>query len=89
MQVFDTNKMKVNISAESVLQGWRDDRGLWRVPIDDKEAVSLSNDELAHAITNVFDLPSVEQTIRYLHACIGFTTKITWLKAIKKGNFVG
>ena len=64
VQVFDANKVKVNISAESVLQGHRDDQGLWRVPIDNKEDVSLNNDELAQASNNVFDLPSVEQTSR-------------------------
>ena len=89
VQVFDANKVKVNITAESVLQGHRDKQGLWRVPIDNKEYVSLNNDELAQAINNVFGLQSVEQTIIYLHACIGFPTKRTWLKAIKKGNFVG
>ena len=67
-QVFDANKVKLNISAEHVLQGYRDNQGLWRVPIDDKEDFSLTSDELAQAINNVFDLPSVEQTIRYLHA---------------------
>ena len=40
-------------------------------------------------MNNVFDLLSVDQTIRYLHACIGFPTKRTWLKPIKKGNLVG
>ena len=47
VQVFDANEVKVNISAESVLQGHRDDQGLWRVSIDNKEDVSLSNDELS------------------------------------------
>ena len=77
VQVFDANKMKVNISADDVLRGWRDDQGLWRAPIDDNEDVSLSHDELAHTINNVFNLPSVEQTIRYLRASIGFPTKRT------------
>ena len=65
-----------------MLRGCRDQQGLWRVPIDDGKDVSLNNKELAHAIHNVFDLSSVEQTIRYLHASIGFPTKRTWLKAI-------
>ena len=89
MQVFDANKVKVNISEDAVLRGWRDHQGLWRVSIDDKEDISLSNDELAQAINTVFDLPPIEQTIRCLRASIGFPTKRTWLKAIKKENFVG
>ena len=57
--------------------------------MDDGEEVSLNNKELDEAMHNVFDLPSTEQTIRYLHASAGFPTKSTWLKAIKKGNFIG
>ena len=89
MQVYDANDVKINISAEAVLQGWRDHQGLWRVPIDDGEDVSLDNKELSKAVHNVFDLPSREHTIRYLHASIGFPIKRTWIKAITKGNFIG
>ena len=38
-------------------------------------------------IFNVYKLPSIEQSIRYLHAAAGFPTKSTWLKAIRCGNF--
>ena len=59
------------------------------MPIDDGEDVCLNNEELSEAVHNVFDLSSTEQTSRYLHASIGFPTKRTWIKAIKKGNFIG
>ena len=77
MQVYAANDVKINISAEAVLRGWRDHHGLWRVPIDDGEDVYLDDEELTEAVHNVFDLPSIEQTIRYLHASIGFPTKRT------------
>ena len=51
VQVFDANKVEVNISAEAVLRGWRDYQGLWRVPIDDGKDVSLNNKELAKPST--------------------------------------
>jgi hypothetical protein len=35
---------------------------------------------------NVYELPSIEPTIRYLHGVAGFPTKTSWLKAIRKGN---
>eukprot|EP00804_Cyclotella_cryptica_P002793 CCRYP_009348-RA/>CCRYP_009348-RA protein AED:0.05 eAED:0.04 QI:0/0/0/1/1/1/3/0/1214 len=38
-------------------------------------------------ILNVYELPSIEQAIRYLHAAAGFPTKSTWLAAIRKGNY--
>ncbi len=36
---------------------------------------------------NVYDLPSIKQTVRYLHAVAGFPVKDTWIKTIKAGNF--
>ena len=34
------------------------------------------------AIHNFYELPSIERTIRYLHASAGFPTKYTWIKSI-------
>ena len=39
-------------------------------------------------IHNVYELPSIERTIRYLHAEEGFPTKSTWIKSIRNGNFL-
>jgi len=38
-------------------------------------------------INNVYELPSIEQTVRYLHAAAGHPTKHTWMKAIARGNY--
>ena len=40
------------------------------------------------AINNVYDLPSIEPTFRYLHAAAGFAKIYTWTKAIKSGNYL-
>ncbi len=37
-------------------------------------------------IHNIYKLPSIEPTIRYLHAAVGFPMEETWLKAIRQGN---
>ena len=37
---------------------------------------------------NVYELPSIEPTIRYLHGVAGFPTIASWLKAIRKGNYL-
>ncbi|KAL7488980.1 hypothetical protein ACHAW6_014747 [Cyclotella cf. meneghiniana] len=34
------------------------------------------------AVNNVYELPSTEKAIQYLHAAAGFQMKATWLKAI-------
>ncbi len=38
-------------------------------------------------INNVYELPSIKQTVRYLHAAAGHPTKNTWMKAIARGNY--
>ena len=37
---------------------------------------------------NVYELPSVEPTIWYLHSAAGFPTKVSLLKAIHRGNYL-
>ncbi len=44
----------------------------------------VHNKEYIH---NVYELPSIEPTIRYLQAAVGFPTKESWLKAIRQGNY--
>eukprot|EP00804_Cyclotella_cryptica_P024317 CCRYP_015305-RA/>CCRYP_015305-RA protein AED:0.21 eAED:0.21 QI:0/0/0/1/1/1/2/0/741 len=46
-----------------------------------------SKEREQHTILNVYELPSIEQTIRYLHAAAGFPTKTTWMAAIRRGNY--
>ena len=36
----------------------------------------------------MYSLPSIPQTITYLHAATGFPVKETWIDAIKAGNFI-
>jgi hypothetical protein len=38
---------------------------------------------------SVYDLPSIEQAIKWMHAVCGYPVKSTWIKAIKAGNFIG
>ena len=37
----------------------------------------------------MYDLPSTEQAIRWMHVVCGFPVKSTWLKAVKAGNYIG
>jgi hypothetical protein len=38
-------------------------------------------------VHNMYELPSIEQTVQYLHAAAEHQTEDTWLKAIRKGNY--
>jgi hypothetical protein len=37
----------------------------------------------------VYDLPLIEQAIKWMHAVCGYPVKSTWIKAVKAGNFIG
>jgi hypothetical protein len=37
--------------------------------------------------SNVYTLPSIATTVRYLHAAAGFPKKDTWMKAIEMNNY--
>ena len=90
--IYDGKDLTITVSSEAILRGWRDDTGFWRVPLQNdvapkKSQYLLMNKESEEAIANVYELPSSEKIVRYLHACAGFPTKPTWLKAIKGGNY--
>eukprot|EP00804_Cyclotella_cryptica_P001148 CCRYP_019776-RA/>CCRYP_019776-RA protein AED:0.44 eAED:0.40 QI:0/0/0/1/0/0/3/0/248 len=49
--------------------------------------IASSSAREQHSILNVYELPSIQQTIRYLHAAAGFPAKTTWMAAIRHGNY--
>ncbi len=49
--------------------------------------ISNNDDSMKERANNVYDLPSINQTVKCLHAAARFPMKETWLKAIKAGNF--
>jgi hypothetical protein len=56
---------------------------IMRANIDSAMSVARGN-KYNH---NVYEPPSIEPTIRYLHAEVGFPTKESWLRAIQWGNY--
>ena len=79
----------IKVSKEAILQGWRDESGLWRVPIKDEvenentDTLLIDRPAPEQAVHNVYKLASREKTVRYLHAALGFPTKAIMLKAIR------
>ena len=70
-----------------MLQGCRNEAGLWTVPLRDDALISTSLD-VNEAALNVYDLPSTKEVVRFLHAALGFPTKETMLTAARNGNLV-
>jgi len=80
--IYDGEDLTLRINKDAILRGWREPSGRWCAPLatnkqnTKSEYVFLSK-ETEQAINNVYELPSVAKTIRYLHACAGFPTKAT------------
>jgi len=91
--IYDNSNLKITVSSEAIIRGWRDKvSGLWQVPLQadhppPQSEYLLLDAKSKEAIANVYKLPSTEQIVRYLHACVGYPTTLTWLKAIKGGNY--
>jgi hypothetical protein len=49
---------------------------------------ATQNDHISEEANNVYSLPSIPQSIKYLHAATGFQVKKTWIDTIKAGNFI-
>ena len=78
--------------GEPILQGWRENKlpRLWRVALNpDKKQkdIYITTSQNRPEASNVYDLPSMEALVRYMHAAAGFLVRSTWLKARKNGNF--
>ena len=69
-------------SEPPVLQGCKKKgETLWTVPIP--QTTRKKREE----ISNVYNLPSISQMIKYHHAAVGYPVKDTWIKAINAGNY--
>jgi len=72
------NSFRLKTFRKPVLQGWRDANGLWRLsrnnnPVEMKTSARERKIKMETA-ANVYSLPSIRQSIRYLHAAAGFPT---------------
>eukprot|EP00804_Cyclotella_cryptica_P016849 CCRYP_001818-RA/>CCRYP_001818-RA protein AED:0.39 eAED:0.38 QI:0/-1/0/1/-1/1/1/0/475 len=86
--------INLTLTTEALLQGWRDPDGLWRVPLTTKvtdltaHTIALDRPAPPIAAYSVYELPSTEKVVRFLHAALGFPTKATMLAAARKGNLI-
>ena len=85
----------ITCTGTPILIGVRDDHGRYRIPLTQHKGTwqpripSKRAKQVLQQANSVYDLPSTEQAIKWMHAVCGYPVKSTWLKAIKAGNFVG
>ena len=85
----------IRCKTAPIFIGVRDEHGRYRIPLIQKrgqwqpEKPSKKKRRALEMAGNVYDLPSTEQGIKWMHAVCGYPVKSTWLKAIAAGNFIG
>jgi hypothetical protein len=81
--------------GEPILIGLRDERGRYRIPLIQRRGQwqprqpSKQAQKCLRQANSVYDLPSTEQAIKWMHAVCGYPVKLTWLKATKAGTILG
>ena len=87
--IYDGKKVKIVISEKSVLKGYRcKNSGLWRIPLKDTilnenmDTIIIDRPNLGESISHIFELPSTENTIKYMHAAAGLRVKETCIRAV-------
>ena len=80
--IHDKDSLTITMKTPPLLHGIKTNGDkLWTIASNDDK----STREETH---NVYSLPSMTQSIKYLHAAAGFPVKETWLTAIEAGNYV-
>ena len=103
VNIYDAQNTQLKVSKGAILRGWFDKTAnLWRIPLipgilNNNTDMVLVNKQpteflpgrtpIIEAINNVYELKTQPELVRYLHACAGFPTKPSWIKAIKNGQY--
>ena len=84
----------IRMKGKPILIGVQDNQGRYRIPLIQQrgqwqpQQPSKKTKWALEQANSVYNLPSTEQAVKWMHAVCGYPVKSTWLKAIKAGNFV-
>jgi hypothetical protein len=103
VNIYDTHNTTFKVSRAAILRGWFDrTANLWQIPLIPVVLNSNTDTVLVNkppaeflpdclpainTIHNVYKLKTQPELVRYLHACAGFPTKPSWIKAIKNRQY--
>lgn len=95
VKVYKEHDVLITCKGEAILIGRRDERGRYRIPLMQNRGKwqprkpSKKAKQVLRQANSVYDLPSIEEAVKWMHAVCGYPVKSTWLKAIRAGNFMG
>jgi hypothetical protein len=82
VSVHGPDGVQITVTKEALLQGWRDHR----VTDVASHTTALDRPAPSIAVNNIYELPSTERVIRFLHGALGFPTRAMLLAAARNGN---
>jgi hypothetical protein len=95
INVFKEEDVLITCKGEPILIGIQDSQGQYRIPLMQQrghwqpQRPSKQAWKALRQANSVYNLPSTKQAIKWMHAVCGYPVKLTWLKAIKAGNYIG
>ena len=95
VKAYREDDVLITCKGQPILIGKCDDRGRYRIPLEQRKGQwrprhpSKKAKKILRQANSVYDLPSTEEAVKWMHAVCGYPVKSTWIKAIKAGNYVG
>ena len=95
VSVFKEEDVLITCKGKPILIGKRDEEGRYRIPLMQQKGQwqprrpSKRACKFFQEANSVYDLPSTEQAIKWMHAVCGYPVKSTWMKAVAAGNYIG
>jgi hypothetical protein len=95
VKVYNKQDILIMCKGKPIFIGVRDNHGQCRIPLIQRQGQwqpQKPSKKAIHSLqqaNSIYDLPSFEQAIKWMHAVCGYPVKSTWLWAIKAGNYVG
>jgi hypothetical protein len=80
--IHEPNTFCITTTKQPFLQGCKT-KGLWTVTLN-----NATEDRKQEKVNNVYNIPSIKEAMRYLHAAADFPVKETWVEAIRAGSFI-
>jgi hypothetical protein len=90
--VFKEEDILITCKGKPILIGTRDKQGQYQIPLMQQRGKwqprrpSKQVREALRQANSIYNLPSTEHAIRWMHTICGYPVKSTCLKAIKEGN---
>ena len=95
VQVYKKADVLITCRGKPIIIGKRDEHGRYPIPLMQTQEQwqprkpSKKSKKFLQEANSVYNLPTKEEAVKWMHTVCGYPVKSTWIKAIKAGNFTG